>query len=101
MKGPDWDKINSQWGEILAAARKNESMHQDLMFDDVGALVTSQRPMIESLIADRTIKSHRVLFYLAMLGFHHAPGRILKVSVGDRVRPRASGKQEKVNRGKR
>jgi len=101
MKGPDWDKINSQWGDILAAARKHPQMRAELMFDDVGAIVTTQRPMIESMIADRTDKSHRILFYLAMLGFHSAPGRILKVGVGNKIKPKMSGKQEVVKRGKR
>jgi len=38
---------------------------------------------------------------LAMLGFHSAPGRILKVGVGNKIKPKMSGKQEVVKRGKR
>lgn len=75
-------------------------MDKEVMFDDVGALVTCGRPMIESMICDRQAGSHRLRFYLQMLGFVKSKGRILKVGIGTKIKTKLSGKQKKVKRAR-
>lgn len=95
----DIEKINAQWGEILAAARKHPDMQKQIAFDDVGAIIiTPDRPMIESMICDKATKNERLLFYLALLGFHHAPGRVLQVGVRSKMPMGTGGKGEKKKR---
>lgn len=91
-------EIDEKWGEILKAARKHPDMDKEIMFDDVGAIVTANRPMIESMVCDKTSKSHRLMFYLAHLGFYHPKGRILKVGIGNKMPMGIGGKHEKVKR---
>ncbi len=95
----DLEKINAQWGEIMAAARVHPEMQKQIAFDDIGAIIiTPDRPMIESMICDKAAKNERLLFYLALLGFHSAPGRVLQVSCGNKMPMGTGGKGEKKKR---
>lgn len=86
----DWAFVNANWGDILAKARENGIFTQDMAFDDDGNLVIVHRPMLESMICDKMELSHRLEYYLGVLGYPCKPGREIRVGAGNRV-PLATG----------
>ena len=97
----DWDKINHDWGDILKKARDDERFHQNTAFDDAGNIITTNRPMIESFLADKTAKRNRTTFYLELLGFRSRKGRVITMACRNGL-PMGTGGGGKVEkRGKR
>lgn len=92
----DWDFVNKNWGDILQKAREHETFKQEMAFDDNGNLfITPQRPMLESLICDKVELSHRLEYYLQVLGYPCKPGREIRIGIGSRMPMAIVGRGEK------
>ena len=92
----DWDGIKTNWAEVMKRARAEPKMQECIDFDGEGRIITSNRPMIESLICARSERRARILYYLQMLGLHEAPGRIIELDAGNKMPFRSGGKGKKV-----
>ena len=88
----DWDKILADWGDIMKAARANAGMQAEVDFDAEGAIYTTNRPMIESMVCARTERHARIIYYLQMLGLQVKTGRVIQVGVGNRMPMGTGGK---------
>lgn len=93
----DWPKIDAEWGDILKRARDDVRFQQETAFDDGGNVITTNRPMIESFLADKIAKRDRVRFYLELLGFRSRKGRIITLACRTRM-PVGTGGGGKVKR---
>jgi hypothetical protein len=94
----DWDLVDTQWGDIMAKARKTEAFKSEVAFDDKGRIYTTERPMIESMICDKVAKNDRTRFYLDMLGFKWREGRIIDVNIRDRMPLGSGGKGKRCRK---
>jgi hypothetical protein len=96
----DWPRIDREWGDILKQAREDVRFHQCTAFDDCGNIVTTNRPMIESFLADKVAKRERTQFYLELLGFRPRKGRVITLACRSRM-PVGTGGGGKVQKGKK
>lgn len=94
----DWDLVNSQWGDIMSAARRKPEFKAEVAYDDTGRVYTTQRPMIESMICDKIEQSDRLRFYLDLLGVKWRNGRIIDVNIGDRMPLSSGGKGKRCRK---
>lgn len=59
-----WDEINKTWGDLQNQLKEKLPVHEHLMFDNSGQLVSSERPMLESIVCDKIDRLERFFFYL-------------------------------------
>lgn len=91
--------LESHWGEILEKARKHPQMHDCVDFDDDGNIITSGRPMIESMIC--AMRSTKIDHYLRLLGYNARPPRVINAGVQQRMPMMTGGKGKKGKNGRR
>lgn len=60
-----WKRIDSEWSTIRSILKSKLPVNQHKMFDDDGKFIDCQRPMMESIICDKTERSIRLFYYLA------------------------------------
>ena len=94
----DWNLVNEQWGDIMSAARRHRDMQADVAYDDKGRVFTTARPMIETMICERTDRSERLRFYLDLLGFRWTKGRVIDVNIRDRMPLGSGGKGKRCRK---
>lgn len=86
-----WGAIDSEWPSILKILKDRLDTSSYERFTDDGHLVRSERPMIESIISDKAIRSKSLLFYLLAAGLAdtqeevNSGGRVFNVSASNRI----------------
>jgi hypothetical protein len=103
-----WEEINENWGSLREVLIQKLDINSMKRFDDSGDLVESDRPMMESIVCDKTEKSHRFFYYLFLadnetqMAVEPQSGRkIISVGVANRITCMTGGKQDVVKRGSR
>lgn len=70
-----WKQVYDNWRTIFASLRRHLPAKEYLMFDDGGELVESGRPMEESMLSDKVIKSNRLFYYMIRVGLIDIPNQ--------------------------
>lgn len=97
----DWDKVNTDWGDIMKAARANPEMQAPVDYDAEGRVFTTNRPMIEAMVCARQERHSKIIYYLQLLGLHVSTGRVIQLGVGNKMPMGTGGKGKKVKRAER
>lgn len=88
----NWDEIDRRWGELLEIFRLRLPLGECIDFDNQGSVVTSNRPMAESIVAARMAKDgSRFQRYLIAASVTVTTRKVIHVGVGDRLRLGSGG----------